>query len=57
MGYEEDHYGGGIVLFLDCDGGYKNIHMYHWGKLGEGCTRPHCTTFSPSYASVIVSAK
>lgn len=38
--HEEDHCGGGIVLFLDCGGGYKSIHMYHWGKLGEGYTRP-----------------
>lgn len=55
--HEEDHCGGGIVLFLDCDGSYKNIRMYHWGKLSEGYTRPLCITFSNSYASVIISTK
>ena len=34
--------GDGIVLGLDCGGGYRNLHVMQW----HGATHPHCATVS-----------
>ena len=33
---------------------YRNIILYHWGKLEDGYTGPLCTTFVTSYESIII---